>query len=91
MTNLIEGGWHVKVRDDGECCIDVMQMLFSYRIVLTLHPGHEFIEHGWCFFGHGVDDTGRPRTMAAARLAAFAAALAWDGYGSPTGYDKQAC
>lgn len=86
----IPGGWHIKTRDDGERCIDVMQMIYNYRIVLS-YPGHRVIEHGWCYFGHGEDADGRPRTMGAALLAAVSAALVWDGYGEPVGYDKQAC
>lgn len=81
----IDGGWHVKVREDGECCIDVLRMLYSYRVVLTLHPGHAFIEHGWCYFAQDR------RTMPQALAAAVLAAQAWDGYGAPVGYDKQAC
>lgn len=82
----IDGGWCIKVRDDGKACIDVMMMLYSYRVVLSIHPGHLFIEHGWCYFGHGPG-----RSMAAAKLAAVAAAQAWDGYDAPVGFDKQAC
>lgn len=81
----IDGGWCIKVRDDGEYCIDVMQMLFSYRVVLSIHPGHMFIEHGWCYFAQGQ------RTMPQALMAAVLAANVWDGYGAPMGYDKQAC
>jgi hypothetical protein len=88
----IDGGWHVKVRDDGEFCIDVMQMLYSYRIVISpTEPQHMLIEHGWCYFGHGVDAEQKPRSMHGAMLAAMTAACAWDGYGVPPGFDKQAC
>ncbi len=79
----IDCGWHIKMRDDGEACIDVLQMLYNYRIVLS-SPNHMTHEHGWCYFGHGG------KTMEDARLAAFAAAMVWDGYGSPPGFDKQA-
>lgn len=86
----IVGGWHVKTRDDGRYCIDVLMMLFNYRLVLSEIDHTKGIVHGWCYFGHGIDANGMPRTMAAAYLNAMVAALAWDGYGEPAGYDKQA-
>lgn len=84
----IDGGWHVKDLGGGRC-VDVMQMLFNYRVVVSLH-GHVWMEHGWCYFGHGVDAAGAPRSMATALAAAFLAAAAWDGAGAPPGHDKQA-
>lgn len=88
----IDGGWHVKVRDDGLYCIDIMEMLVNYRIVISpVDSDHQIYAHGWCYFGHGVDETGAVRTMPTAYLAAVAAAMVWDGYGSPPGFDKQAC
>lgn len=83
----IDGGWHIKDLGGGRC-VDVMKMLFNYRIV-TSGNGHVFAEHGWCYFGHGVDD-GKLRTMQTALVAAVLAAAAWNGVGSPDGYDKQA-
>lgn len=87
---VIDGGWHIKTRDDGKYCIDVMKMAYNYRIVLS-RPDHTTYMHGWCYFGHGTRDNGTQRTMQSALLAAIAAAEAWDGYGHPVGYDKQAC
>lgn len=84
----IDGGWHIKDFGDGRC-VDVMKMLFNYRIV-TSSPGHEWNEHGWCYFGHGVDENGAPRTMMTALVRAFLAAGAWDGAGEPPGHDKRA-
>ena len=85
----IDGGFHVK--DVGDrFCIDVMRMAYNWRIVLS-DRRHMFIEHGWCYFGHGEDVDGRPRTMRHAYLRAVAAAMTWDGVGAPEGYDKQAC
>lgn len=84
----IDGGWHIKTRDDGKYCVDIMQMTYNFRIVLS-HPDHMMYEHGWCYFGHGEYPSGVPRTMGTALLAAVAAAEAWDGYGSPPGFDKQ--
>lgn len=89
----IDGGWCIKTLDD-QYCVDVRKMLFNYRIVLTRrtssgeHAGHT---HAWCYYGHGLDTGGRPRTMQTAYLAAILAAQAWDGVGAPDGYDRQAC
>ena len=90
----IDGGWHIKDLSDGNC-IDVLQMIYNYRVVLsdsgydgTPHMG---VVHGWCYFGHGQDEDGKPRNMTTALVAAMLAAQAWDGEGSPAGYDKQAC
>lgn len=84
----IAGGWHIKDLDNG-MCIDVQKMLFNYRIVLS-YPGHIVAEHGWCYFGHGADPQGQPRTMTTAKTAAILAARAWEGHGAPAGFDKQA-
>jgi hypothetical protein len=89
----ILGGFHIKSRDDGLFCIDVMQMLYNYRVVLS-HANpvpHQQIQHGWCYYGHGVDGEGLPRSMPQALLRAVTAAEVWDGYGAPVGFDKQAC
>lgn len=85
----ITGGWHVKDLDNGKC-VDVLEMAYNYRLLLSSRD-HMTYDHGWCFFGFGVDANGNPRTMDLALLAAVAAALIWDGTGSPQGYDKQAC
>lgn len=84
----IDGGWHIKELGDGRC-VDVMKMLYNYRIV-TSPLGHAWNEHGWCYFGHGVDSSGTPRTMATAMAAAFLAAAVWDGDGDPPGHHKKA-
>ena len=90
----IPGGFHVKDADDGIHCIDVMQMLYNWRLVLSdAQPGrkrHETLAKGWCYFGHGDDpETGLPRSMAQAFVTAVLAAKAWDGYGEPGGFDKK--
>jgi hypothetical protein len=84
----IPGGWHVKDVGNG-MCIDVMRMAYNYRVVLSSEE-HSFVEAGFCYFGHGVDDNGLPRTMHLAYMRAVAAAVAWDGDEAPEGYDKQA-
>lgn len=91
MMDPIDGGWHVKVRDDGQYCIDIFKMAYNYRIVLSpTEPPHMLVEHGWCYYGHGFDEFGTQRTMQRAFLAATTAARVWDGYGVPLGFDKQA-
>jgi len=90
----ILGGWCVK-RVDETHCVDVLKMLYNYRVVLTSHrptddSPHMLTEHGFCYFGHGTNNEGTPRTMFTALLAATAAAFAWDGQGEPEGYDKKA-
>lgn len=91
----ILGGYCVKRTADDRMCIDLMRMLVNWRIVVTIRPDdpavpHVTTEHGWCYFGHGVDERGEPRTMQLAYLRALAAIETWDGSGSPPGYDKQA-
>lgn len=85
-------GWCVKTRADQRFCIDVLPMLYNYRIVLSPRcpQPHLTYSHGWCYFGHGYTSSGAPRTMRTAAVAAILAAAAWDGYGEPAGYDKQA-
>lgn len=84
----ILGGWHVKDVADG-MCIDVMAMLYNYRVVIGPR-GHQTLVHGWCYYGHGVDANGVPRNMVTSLVAALAAAMVWDGVGEPDGYDKRA-
>jgi hypothetical protein len=84
----IRGGFHIKTLPDGHC-IDVLEQLYNWRIVLGT-PEHRVYEHGWCYFGFGEDSEGRPRTKATSFSAAMTAALAWNGRGTPPGYDKEA-
>lgn len=89
----IDGGWCVKVAEDGTFCIDVMKMAYNYRVVRSpiFRDGsrHLLYDAGYCYFGHGQAPDGTPRTMGTAIHAAVAAALAWDGTGDPEGYDKK--
>ena len=91
----ILGGYHVKDTADGQHCIDVMRMLYNWRLVLAPKPPlalreHWVVDAAFCYFGHGVDAQGRERTMEQAYLNALAAAQVWDGTGEPVGYDKRA-
>jgi hypothetical protein len=90
----IHGGFHVKQADSGIQCIDVLQMMYGWRLVLCdARPGakpHWLLDGAWCYFGSGTDQYGLPRTMSQAFLRAVLAANVWDGYGEPEGYDKVA-
>lgn len=87
----IVGGYHVKTTDDGKYCIDILQMLYNWRLVIgPAESNHGWYDHGWCYFGFG-ERHGVPRDMQTAQLAAYLAAAAWDGTDVPIGYDKQAC
>lgn len=78
----IRGGYCVK-RVDEEHCIDLMRMLFNWRVVLTERRAdepHLMTAKGYCYFGTGKS------TM----LRALFAAKVWDAEGDPEGYDKRA-
>lgn len=91
----IAGGFCVKVADDDRYCIDVMEMMYNWRILLSprpplWHEPHQLAERGYCYFAHGHDSEGRPRNKRTALLAAMAAAQVWTGEGDPPGFDKRA-
>jgi hypothetical protein len=87
-------GYHVKDADDGIHCIDVLQMMYGWRLVLSdKRPGakeHWLLDGAWCYFGTGTDEYGLLRTREQAFVNAVLAAQAWDGYGEPVGYNKVA-
>lgn len=92
-ASVIPGGLCVKRLDDNpEWCIDVMRMMFNWRVVVSPHNGGDHRMHvaGFCYFGHGLDDGGDVRTMDTAYIRALGAAWLWDGTGTPVGFDKQA-
>jgi hypothetical protein len=78
---VIDGGWRVKASDDGRHYIDVMPMLFNYRVVTTpvVAPWLLPARH-WCYAGKGHG----------ALLRAMAAAMAWSGADGtePLGWNK---
>ncbi len=80
IGTTIDGGWRVKTNSAGTHYVDIMVMLYNYRIALTpiAHPLE--IDRHWCYAGHGR------RTL----LRAAAAALAWDGAldTDPVGWNK---
>lgn len=81
----IDGGYHVKDLPDGRC-VDVLQMIFNWRVVRTAGRGpdgeHQWIDRGWCYQGRGLDTF----------LLAIGEALAWDGADDtePAGWIKRA-
>ena len=89
------GGWCVR-RLDERRCLDVVRMLYNWRLVVTVRPadrphdGREDIEQAWCYYGHGTHPDGAPRTLEHAFYAAVAAAASWDGTGTPPGANKRA-
>lgn len=77
----IDGGYRVKLSDDGRHHIDLLRMLFNWRVVATPVAHPDCYDRGWCYFGTG-DQSFRK---------ALLAALVWDGADdtAPAGYDKQ--
>lgn len=75
-----ESGIRVKVSDDGQHYIDVMTMMFNYRIVTTRVDMPEVYDRFWCYVGKDQ------QTL----LRATAAALTWSGDDDtePEGWDK---
>ena len=90
----VRGGFIVKDAADGEHRIDVMQMMYGWRLCLVPKPEEGLdartIDAAWCYFGAGTDEDGYQRNMGQAFLNAVLAAQAWDGYGEPTGFNKVA-
>ena len=70
-------------RPDSEHCVDVLRMIWNWRVVLTARKDgdpHLTHERGYCYFGLDYP----------VFLRALKAARAWDGQGDPEGYDKRA-
>lgn len=77
----IDGGFHIKPAATPGLCIDVMRMLFNWRIVRS-DDMHAFgYDRGWCYAGTGLDTF----------LRAVGEAAAWDGADdtSPEGWIKE--
>lgn len=77
----IEGGFRVKTSADGRHYIDLLEMLFNWRIVTTPVACPVVVDRGWCYFGRD----------AYTFLKAVKAAQDWDGSDDtePAGYDKR--
>jgi hypothetical protein len=80
MTELtsIDGGFRVKETDTHH--LDVLAMLFNWRLCTTPKSCPLVYDRSWCYAGRGVDSL----------LAAVAAAAAWDGSDDtePVGWNK---
>ena len=76
----IANGWRVKTTD--EYVIEVWKTLFNWRLVVMLPNQQATVEHGFCYFGLGLESLTR----------AVAAGLEWENpfTEKPNGYDKQA-
>lgn len=76
----IEGGYRIKLSDDGRHHIDVLLMLFNWRVVTTPTDCPLMYDRGWCYFGR--DESSFVRAVMAAWV--------WDGAddSEPSGYDK---
>lgn len=70
-----------QIRDVGPMRIQLMEMLFNWRIALQFTHMPGFVEGGWCYFGRGWDVFQR----------AVAAAHAFDPAreDAPAGFDKE--
>ena len=75
----IDGGVRIKATDAYH--IDVLTMLYNFRIVTTPKAAPLVWDRGWCYFGNDE----------ATFVRAVLAALAWDGSddSEPAGYDKR--
>jgi hypothetical protein len=71
-----------RVKQAGNHYIDILRMIFNWRIVTTPVDEPMFIDRGWCYQGTGL----------AGFLPAALAAMAWDGSDEtePAGYFKRA-
>ncbi len=76
----IDNGWRVKSTD--EYVIEVWKTLFNWRLVVMEPNQQATVEHGFCYFGLGLESLTR----------AVAAGLEWeDPFNTkPNGFDKQA-
>lgn len=80
LTRIV-GGWRVKELD--HCFVDVLEMMWNYRVVRThkrFGEADEGYDLGWCYFGKTHQDFTR----------AVLGALLWDGADDtkPLGWDK---
>lgn len=71
-----------RVKQAGRHYIDVLRMIYNWRVVTTPVGDPMTIDRGWCYQGTGL----------AGFLPAALAALAWDGsdHTEPAGYFKRA-
>lgn len=79
-VTLIDGG--LRVKDTGTAYVDVMRMIFNWRVARTPKDHPESVDRAWCYYGTGTETL----------LRAVAAARDWDGGDdtAPRGWDKNA-
>lgn len=70
------------IRQTDEYVIEIWRMLFNWRLVVMLPNQQMFVEHGYCFFGTGLESLAR----------AAAAGLTWEDplHTDPSDFDKKA-
>lgn len=80
LTQVEEGLWRVKTTADGRHHINLMAMLYNWRLCRTPTARPLTYDRWWCYQGLGE------ATFARAALAAFA----WDGSDNtePAGWNK---
>lgn len=71
-----------RIKETETHYIDVIQMIFNWRVIAVPKSMPQVIDRGWCYQGTGLDGF----------LPAALAAIAWDGseYTEPPGYFKRA-
>lgn len=81
---VIDGGFRLKETETH--WIDVIEMIYSWRVVRTPKDCPDVYDRGYCYFGFKED-----RTKQTAMLIAVAAAWEWDGADDtdPAAYDKK--
>lgn len=81
----IDGGYRCKTTENGLYYIDVVEMIYSWRVVRTPVAMPEVYDRGYCYFGFKEGTT-----KDIALMLALAAAVTWDGADDthPVGFDK---
>ncbi|WP_304452875.1 hypothetical protein [Nocardiopsis sp. YSL2] len=79
-ATAVPGVWHI--RDNDPIRVELMEMLFNWRVTIAFIRHPMLIEGGWCYFGRGWDVFQR----------AVQAAHAFDpaAQAAPEGFDKEA-
>lgn len=76
----VSGG--LRVKETETAWVDVMRMIYNWRVVRVLKDSPETVDRAWCYYGTDI----------ATLLRAVEAAIAWDGGDgtAPAGWDKDA-
>lgn len=71
-----------RLQETDTYVVEVWQYLFNYRLIVRLSDDPVSVEHGYCYFGRGLESLTR----------AVAAGLEWTDplHTPPHGFDKQA-